>query len=587
MNTISILILDDILQSLNDLLYQVFNPFLVEGELPTLEGGTAKPFIIKAYNEDRVGIEITSNTATVPSDVTKSFEGLQEKLFDIVLIDDDWGSQGTSTAGQRDILCAALERLKGSCEELPTFVLFTRHWDEPNRMEMFRTVISKLKRKDLRRVSGFSKSDFSSLMLLIQRTLVEKTMADDRRLAQSETLKALAERDRAMEKRWSAGIPSSAILPSSPDPDNLIGDSIAMKAVFYQVQHFAPRQLSVLLSGETGVGKELIAKAIHKASRKTGAFVARNCGQWSSADVSFVIADLFGYTPLIQGPRHPPATRAAIELAEDGTLFLDEVHRLPRPAQDLLIRFLNDYSYTPLQGGPVRYGTCRIIVGTGKPLTELVDDGVFDDHLLQRLYLRLEIPPLREHADDIPLLAEFHNRRAAALAGLECPRIDDEVMMRLKSYEWPGNIRELERFFEQVLTLGFGDSGHLTPECLVHLGGREIQSTGTTSACEKPKYISNSQDLVLPEVCDKKSSGDAIDLLNKLEKCAMAGRVTFKTLADREGVKPSAISQQVTKKYKALAAVLSCNPHLWAAARSCLSKRLADLEAAQQTPMGT
>lgn len=174
-----ILCLDDNLQTLRQPLHSIFSTMLSGSSIPELSGGTSEPFKIKGFGEKKLEVEILSNSQNDPEKVIQEIERVfHQHMFDVVLVDDDWGKFG-NTAGQSQLLPAAISAIKGFCPELPVFVLFTQHWDQTDRVKMFCDLMNQYP-KEQRRVTGLHKNDTSGLMLLIQRVITEKRIAEDR-----------------------------------------------------------------------------------------------------------------------------------------------------------------------------------------------------------------------------------------------------------------------------------------------------------------------------------------------------------------------------------------------------------------------
>jgi transcriptional regulator with PAS, ATPase and Fis domain len=225
---------------------------------------------------------------------------------------------------------------------------------------------------------------------------------------------------------------------------------------------------TVLIDGETGTGKELFARAIHNLSpRSKKPFVAVNCGALPD---TLLESELFGYKAgAFTDARKDKPGRVAT--AEGGTLFLDEIGDVSAALQVRLLRFIQERVYEPLGSTqPVR-ADVRMIAATNKNLTELVQSNHFRDDLYYRInVVRLQIPPLRERMEDIPLLVDHFVARLNALQGKEVTGVSDEVLSCLMSYHYPGNVRELENIIERSFVLcrcGQIESRHLSdfPPC--------------------------------------------------------------------------------------------------------------------------
>jgi DNA-binding NtrC family response regulator len=255
--------------------------------------------------------------------------------------------------------------------------------------------------------------------------------------------------------------------------ENLIGSAPPMKALFESMQLAAPTASTVLIVGETGTGKELVARAIHYNSpRKEGPFVTVNCG---AIPETLMEAELFGY-------RRGAFTGAdsdrkgKFETADGGTLFLDEVGEIPLALQPKILRVLQSGEVDRLGSDrPVRVDV-RIVAATHRDLERLVADGKFREDLYYRLaVIPLVVPPLRDRRDDIPLLADHLLRRMEAKTGRSGLRIPPEAFALFDRYPWPGNVRELENAIERLVVLSRDDQLAVQglPEKIRGLGGAE------------------------------------------------------------------------------------------------------------------
>jgi transcriptional regulator with GAF, ATPase, and Fis domain len=248
----------------------------------------------------------------------------------------------------------------------------------------------------------------------------------------------------------------------------IIGKSKPLQKVLHQVEFVAPTNATVLILGESGSGKELIARAIHERSpRRTRPFVTVNCG---AIPENLFESEFFGHVKgAFTGAMHDRIGR--FELANGGDLFLDEVGEIPLPLQAKLLRALQQKQIERVGESRSRDVDVRIIAATNRDLKEAVAVGRFREDLYYRLSVfNIEIPPLRERKDDIPLLAASLVRKIAARLKINPPRLTREQVARLSDYDWPGNVRELENAIERALILS-GNSGHLRfelPENIHH-----------------------------------------------------------------------------------------------------------------------
>jgi transcriptional regulator with GAF, ATPase, and Fis domain len=218
----------------------------------------------------------------------------------------------------------------------------------------------------------------------------------------------------------------------------------------------APTDSTVLITGETGTGKELIARAIHKRSqRSTRAFIGVNC---ASIPSSLIASELFGhekgaFTGALQ--RH----QGRFELAHSGTIFLDEVGELPHETQIALLRVLQEHQFERVGGTRVLPTDVRVIAATNRDLLADIATGTFRADLFYRLNVfPMEVPPLRQRKEDIPMLVEYFVKRYAEKAGKQITKIDRNTLELCQTYPWPGNIRELQNIIERSVILCGGDT---------------------------------------------------------------------------------------------------------------------------------
>jgi transcriptional regulator with GAF, ATPase, and Fis domain len=233
--------------------------------------------------------------------------------------------------------------------------------------------------------------------------------------------------------------------------EQIIGDSPALETVLEQVERVAPTDSTVLIQGETGTGKELIAHAIHNLSSRCGrSFVRLNC---AAIPLDLLESELFGHEKgAFTGAIAQKIGR--FELADKGTLFLDEVGDIPPSLQPKLLRVLQEQEFERLGSTRTHQVDVRLVAATNRDLTEMVNQGEFRSDLYYRLNVfPLQLPPLRERREDIPALvthfAEIFGRRMSR----EIETIPSETMSALSSYHWPGNIRELQNVIERAVIL--------------------------------------------------------------------------------------------------------------------------------------
>ena len=237
--------------------------------------------------------------------------------------------------------------------------------------------------------------------------------------------------------------------------EEIVGASPALKSVLARISKVAQTDSTVLITGETGTGKELVARAIHKRSdRASHAFVSVNC---AAIPRDLVPSELFGH----EKGAFTGATQRRIgrfELADGGTIFLDEVGELPLDTQVALLRVLQEREFERVGGGQSIRVDVRVIAATNRDLKTAVAKGTLREDLFYRLNVfPIAAPPLRERKDDILMLVEYFVQRYAAKAGKNIRSIDKKTLDVLQSYDWPGNIRELQNVIERSVILSFGD----------------------------------------------------------------------------------------------------------------------------------
>ena len=235
---------------------------------------------------------------------------------------------------------------------------------------------------------------------------------------------------------------------------DLIGSSPKFRALLTEVERVAPVDSAVLIQGETGTGKEVIARAIHEASpRRNNRFVALNC---AAIPRELLESELFGHERgAFTGAW--AQTKGRFQVADGGTLFLDEIGDMPLELQPKLLRVLQEREFERLGSGQTVRVDVRVVAATNQDLAELVTKKLFRADLFYRLnVIPICLPPLRERVQDIPLLTEFFVAKFAGCLNKPIDSIPDEVMAVLKAHDWPGNIRELQNFIERAVLFSPG-----------------------------------------------------------------------------------------------------------------------------------
>jgi formate hydrogenlyase transcriptional activator len=233
--------------------------------------------------------------------------------------------------------------------------------------------------------------------------------------------------------------------------EEIVGASPALKAVLARIDKVAPTDSIVFISGETGTGKELVARAIHKRSpRSSRPFVSVNC---AAIPAPLIASELFGHEKGAFTGAHQRRL-GRFELAEGGTIFLDEIGELPMETQIALLRVLQDQKFERLGGNQPLRANARVITATNRDLQSAIAAGSFRRDLFYRLNVfPIEIPPLRERQEDIPILVEYFIHRYAGQLGKKIRRASRKTLDLLQSYSWPGNIRELQNVIERSIIL--------------------------------------------------------------------------------------------------------------------------------------
>jgi PAS domain S-box-containing protein len=266
------------------------------------------------------------------------------------------------------------------------------------------------------------------------------------------TAQVLAEQERARLQEQNRYLQEE--IKADHNFEQIIGRSPALMDVLAQVGRVAPTDASVLISGETGTGKELIARAIHSTSkRRDKPLIKVNC---AALPAGLVESELFGHE---KGAFSGAIARrqGRFELADGGTIFLDEIGELPADAQVKLLRVLQEREFDRVGGtAPIRVDV-RVIAATNRDLLQEVRDKRFREDLYYRLNVfPVRLPPLRERRDDIPLLVHFLVNKFAPRVGKRLDGVSRETMRRLQEYPWPGNVRELENVLERAVILATG-----------------------------------------------------------------------------------------------------------------------------------
>jgi Nif-specific regulatory protein len=247
-----------------------------------------------------------------------------------------------------------------------------------------------------------------------------------------------------------------------PPLPEIVGSAPAMQDVYRLVRLAAPKSAHVLLIGETGTGKEVIAKAVHKLSKRAdGPFIRVNCG---ALHENLLESELFGHIKgAFTGAVENKTGR--FEAAHGGTIFLDEINSTSPKLQVKLLRVLQEKEFERVGESRTVRVDVRVVAATNASLEQAVEEGDFREDLYYRLnVIPIHLPPLRERREDIPLLAQFFVKRYGDLNKCPVPELTPPVVEALKAHDWPGNVRELENTLERLIVLA--DGGPIPPELL-------------------------------------------------------------------------------------------------------------------------
>ncbi len=269
--------------------------------------------------------------------------------------------------------------------------------------------------------------------------------------------------------------------------EEIVGSSPALQRVLAQVAKVAKTDSTVLILGETGTGKELVARAVHKRSRRaSGAFIRVNC---AAIPPSLVASELFGHE---KGAFTGAVQRrlGRFEAADGGTIFLDEIGELPPEAQVSLLRVLQEREIERVGSSHPIAVDVRVLAATNRDLEAAVERGTFREDLFYRLNVfPIRLPPLRERADDIPILVEYLVDRFAKQTGKIIRNIEKQTLQRLTAYDWPGNVRELQNVIERALVLSEGETFVIDESWLARKQRKPSTGTAVTTLSDGEKAL--------------------------------------------------------------------------------------------------
>jgi DNA-binding NtrC family response regulator len=356
-------------------------------------------------------LETTDNVVDVANTMQEAVHGLEHQPYDVVVIDlDRVGLEGFRELAQAraaDSVAQFLALTDRAAEEVAV---------EATRLGAFGYVMKPL--------------DPSALLTMVERTRRDAEQRRGRLERQEQSLLALRSK--------------------------IIGRSAAMDRMFEMIERVAATRATVLVLGETGTGKELVARGIHQLSeRASGPFVPVNC---SALPETLLESELFGHT---RGSFTGAIAnrRGLFEDANGGTLFLDEISTISPSIQVKLLRVLQDHQIQRVGGGAPIKADFRLIAATNVDLAQEVSAGRFREDLFYRLNVfPIEVPPLRQRAGDIPLLVSYFRLKFSRENDVPAPVISPETLARLAAYNWPGNVRELENFMERSVIMHAGRS---------------------------------------------------------------------------------------------------------------------------------
>jgi transcriptional regulator with GAF, ATPase, and Fis domain len=257
----------------------------------------------------------------------------------------------------------------------------------------------------------------------------------------------------------------------------IVGDSRALADVIKRIELVSATRSTVLITGETGTGKELVARAVHNCSaQRELPFIKVNC---AAIPETLLESELFGH---VKGAfTDATATKKGkFSLANGGSIFLDEIGTLNTGLQAKLLRVLQEHEIEPLGSERTEHVDVRVIAATNRDLRQLVDEGRFQDDLFYRLHVvPIVVPPLRERIEDIPLLVEHFADKHATRSGKPIDALEDGVVSLLQEHRWPGNVRELENTIERAVVLATGST--ITRDAVTVEATASVRTAGVTS----------------------------------------------------------------------------------------------------------
>jgi len=386
----------------------------------------------------------------------------------------------TTGFGKAELLGKPWEDLVLSAE-LPTFRLFFQATVAADPKPHLQT-------KVITRSAESRQVIWSTLLLRSQEDQIEGTLSVGSDI--TDKVEALQERNRALQEL--------AALKEQLEAENqylkleylqpiektdLIGESDAIRYVLHKISQAAPAEVTVILEGETGVGKELVARAIHRESpRSKMPFIRVNC---AALPVTLIESELFGHEKgSFTGADR--SRQGRFELAQGGTLFLDEIGELPMDVQAKLLRVLQEGEFDRVGGTQTRKADVRLITATNRNLRREVETGRFREDLYFRLFVfPITVPPLRERRGDIPLLVEHFTHMLSRKHGRHISEIPMKLVHALTACEWPGNVRELENVIERAVITSRTETLALPEDFVIPCGAPTAVSNGCLSTLDE------------------------------------------------------------------------------------------------------
>jgi chemotaxis protein methyltransferase CheR len=368
-------------------------------------------------------------------------------------------------AGDREEVTASVEGgLRGDPESGNERVLITRQGEQ--RIVRWRSVV-------LREAEG----EVEGLLSVGADVTESRQSEEELRRTAAELERTVAELEELRSRLEEEVVSLREEIASEHGFEEIVGSSDPLLYVLHKVKQVAPTDATVLIHGETGVGKELVARAIHRESGRSGQrFVAVNC---AALPPNLVESELFGHERgAFTGAERRREGR--FELADGGTLLLDEVGELPAEVQPKLLRVLQDGEFERVGGSATLRVNVRVIAATNRDLRNDVEDGRFREDLYYRLEVYpITIPPLRDRREDIAPLVQHFVRQIAGRRGVRIDEVPAELMRRLEAYDWPGNVRELQNVVERAVLVSTGGVLRLAEPLAEPAGAPRARSAAT------------------------------------------------------------------------------------------------------------